>query len=318
MLMDNSSNDHFDGHRFFNLDPVPKRTFWDRIRWRLLSRRATWPNEIQNQPAASPPERVQGSRIRLTFVNHATMLIQTEGLNILTDPIWSDRASPFSWIGPKRVRAPGIEFHQLPPIDIVLVSHNHYDHMDIPTLKQLVKKFSPLVVVAKGNASFLARHQLPATDLDWWQSVDMTNVQLTFVPARHFSARTLSDACKTLWGGFVIKTPQRTIYFAGDTGYGRHFKSIIEKFGPITVSCLPIGAYEPRWFMQHHHLNPDDAVKAHLELQSSRSIGMHFGTFQLTNEAVDAPIVDLKAALKSRGVNEADFLVLEFGGSVEL
>jgi L-ascorbate metabolism protein UlaG (beta-lactamase superfamily) len=288
------------------------------MRWRLLSRTSKWPAHIESEFGPTPPPHVSGAKIRVTFVNHATILIQTEGLNILTDPIWSERASPVSWIGPKRVRAPGISFDQLPRIDVVIVSHNHYDHMDIPTLSRLYKQFSPDILVPTGNALYLQKNGIRARDLDWWQTVDVKGVQFTLVPARHFSARSLFDACKTLWGGFVIKAPLRNIYFAGDTGYGQHFRLIREKFGPMTLCCLPIGAFEPRWFMEHHHLNPDDAVKAHLDLGSSHSIGMHFGTFQLTNEAVDAPVQNLHIALKNHRVDESDFITLAFGASFEL
>ena len=310
-------SDHFDGERFYNMDPTPERHFGDMLKWRMTTKRKKWPDYVEFAPGPTPPDRVRGDHLRITFITHATVLIQTHGLNILTDPIFSERASPFSWIGPRRVRAPGIALDQLPPIDLVLISHNHYDHMDIPTLKKLNDKFHPKIFTGLGNTAYLKKFGLNAEDMDWWQSRSFKDVRVIFVPSRHFSARGFSDRRKTLWGGFVIEAGIEKIYFAGDTGYGRHFQLIREKLGSPTVALLPIGAYEPRWFMGPYHLNPDDAVKALLSLGAKQAIAIHFGTFHMTDEAMDDPEKDLHVALKKYSLDSSKFLVLPFGGSQE-
>jgi L-ascorbate metabolism protein UlaG (beta-lactamase superfamily) len=244
--------------------------------------------------------RIDDGRLRVTFVNHATTLVQMDGVNILTDPIWSERCSPVSWAGPKRHRAPGIRFEDLPPIDAVIVSHNHYDHLDIPTLRRL---HASRIVTSLGNAALMAKHGVAgARDLDWWQSFDLNDrVRITSVPAQHFCARALSDRNNTLWGGFVISGPSGNVYFAGDTGWGKHFGEIAERFGSVRLALLPIGAYLPRWFMKPAHISPAEAVDAHLALRAGTSMAMHFGTFQLGDDGEFQPVEDLQRALAERG-----------------
>ena len=235
-------------------------------------------------------DRVSGSEIRATFINHSTVLIQTGGYNIITDPIYSERCSPVSFLGPKRVRNPGIRFDDLPKIDVIIISHDHYDHLDLPTVERLVARDHPKIYLGLGVGERLdSMHNV--TELDWWQRVEVgKDFYLSFVPVQHFSGRTLWDRNSTLWGGFVLEIGKRKIYFGGDSGYADHYKQTFEKFGAMDLALLPVGGYAPRDFMSFAHLDPRQAVQAHLDLHSRQSIGIHFGTFQLTSESMDEPI----------------------------
>jgi L-ascorbate metabolism protein UlaG (beta-lactamase superfamily) len=229
------------------------------------------------------------------------VLIQLDAVNILCDPIWSKRASPFSWIGPKRHRAPGIPFEQLPKIDLVLQSHDHYDHFDVPTLRRIAP-WKPQFAVPLGVASRLLSKRIATesqiAELDWWQSAQFSEmIRITSVPARHFSGRGLRDRNKTLWSGYVLETPSGDILFAGDTAYGPHFAEIRARFPNLRLALLPIGAYRPQWFMGPVHISPADAVRAHKELGVSTSIGIHFGTFRLADDGEEEPVADLQRAL---------------------
>ncbi len=278
---------------------------------------AKWPEWIEDARHPIPPARVTSAGLRVTHINHATMLIQVDGMNILTDPIWSERSSMVSWAGPKRVRAAGVALAELPPIDIILISHNHYDHLDLPTLKAITKNHNPKIFVGLGVGSLLADNQiLNVTEMDWWQEaiLDQRGGKVVFVPARHNSGRGVLDKNKTLWGGFVIESSVGNIYFAGDTGYGEFLSKIKAKYDSFVLAMLFIGHYEPRWMMESHHMNPDDAVKLHQYLNVKTSIGMHFATFGGHNdEKVDAHEKDLAVALDKYQVPKSDFLVLGFG-----
>ncbi len=300
-------SDHFDGKRFHN-----QQSGWQSegsfLKWMMNRRRGVWRQWVDAPPGSAPERRVDGGRLRLTVVNHATTLIQIDGVNILTDPIWSERCSPVSFAGPKRHRPPGIRFEDLPPIDLVLVSHNHYDHLDLPTLRRLgVPILTPL-----GNGALMDR----ARELDWWQSVTVGSLTITSVPAQHFSARGLSDRNACLWGGFVISGPSGNVYFAGDTGWGKHFSEIAQRFGPIRLALLPIGAYLPRWFMKPAHIHPAEAVDAHLALGARTSVPMHYGTFELGDDGELEPVEDLRRAIASKHVT--GFEILEFGSGVDV
>ena len=309
------SSDHFNGTVFHNeiASRKPRRSAL--LRWQLDRHPGEWKSWTDTEPGAPPPPRVEGDGMRVTFVNHATTLIQMNGLNILTDPIWSERCSPFSWVGPKRVRPPGIRFEDLPPIDIVLISHNHYDHMDLPTVHRLADKHHPRFFVGLGNKAFLESEGIDkVSELDWWQSTELApGVKLTAVPAQHFSNRSLCDARRALWTGFAVAGPSGTAYFAGDTGLGPHFAEIHERIGPIRLAILPIGAYKPEWFMHAVHMSPADALRAHEILRSSTSVAMHFGTFQLGDDGQDDAPRDLAKALAEAGQPEPRFWVLGFG-----
>jgi L-ascorbate metabolism protein UlaG (beta-lactamase superfamily) len=304
--------DHFDGRKFRNLEGPPRSGFLDFVRWKLTGKRGEWSEWTPSEPGAPPPARVNGEDLRVTFINHATVLIQTAGINLLTDPIWSDRASPFTWVGPKRHRRPGLRFEDLPPIDVVLLSHNHYDHLDIPTLIRLEKKQQPRFVSALGNRALLQNRGITeAIELDWWGKTEISNeVSVTCVPAKHFSGRSLSDIDCTLWCGFVIQARGGNTYFAGDTALGSHFTEIKDRFGEFRLALLPIGAYLPGWFMHPVHLSPAEAVKVHQLLQPDVSIPIHFGTFALGDDGEAEPVRYLREALDTQTAN---FWVLEHG-----
>jgi L-ascorbate metabolism protein UlaG (beta-lactamase superfamily) len=239
--------DHFDGARFANNPKLAHHSGGDFFKWILNRDRGPWDAWTDAPPGPPPPQRVGGDALRVTFVNHATTLIQIGGINILTDPIWSFRCSPVTWTGPKRHRDPGIRFEDLPPIDLVLVSHNHYDHMDLATLERLARAHDPLFVVGLGNGAMLAEHGIAKTrELDWWESLDTGGLRIHSVPAQHFSARGLCDRDANLWTGFVVEHPQAgRVYFAGDTGFGPHFAQIRERIGAPRLALLPIGAFRP-------------------------------------------------------------------------
>jgi L-ascorbate metabolism protein UlaG (beta-lactamase superfamily) len=231
--------------------------------------------------------------------------------------MFSERAGPLNLLGPRRVRRPGVRFADLPPISIVLLSHNHYDHCDVPTLRLLARRFDPLVVTPLGNGRLARAAGLRRVEeLDWWQHARTAPLPITLTPAHHFSARGPFDRNRALWGGFVVQLDGATIYFAGDTGYGGFFQTIRERFPRIDAALLPIGAYEPRWFMQPVHMNPAEAVQAHLDLAARQSIGVHFGTFQLTTEGIDEPLRALDAARRAHGVPAGQFTTLGFGESM--
>ena len=305
---------HFDGRRFYNPGAPQARGFLDVLRWKLRSRPEPSPDFISDVEPSIPPSRVEGSGLRVTLVNHSTVLIQQGATNILTDPIWSERASPVSWLGPKRRRKPGVRMEDLPPIHAVLISHNHFDHLDLPTLRQLAARGSSTFVVAARGARLLRSQRIESVhELDWGESLAISGFIIHSVPALHFSARSILDRNKTLWCGYIIEYPESLVYFAGDTGFGSHFAQIREKFGSPQVALLPIGAYEPRWFMSPVHMAPEEAVRAHEILGAKTSIAIHHGTFQLADEGIDTPQKQLMA-----GKRDDLFLILRNGQSAEI
>lgn len=309
-------SDHSDGSRFHNRDGSDKGlSDISQFLWQSLWDESAWPVSLPNPEPSAIPDRVEDG-IRATYINHATILVQVDGLNILTDPIWSERASPVTFAGPKRIRPPGIAISDLPEIDLILISHNHYDHLDTETLRQIrqQQEEEPVIVSGLGNAALLRSLGYEhATELDWSHSMSVENATVHFVECQHRSARGVFDQMRTLWGSFVVETSEGNIYFAGDTGYSPHFKEQGERFGSFALSILPIGAYEPRWFMKDIHLNPAEAVQAHIDLHSEQSLGMHFGVFQLTWEPFDQPLIDLNAALKANRIDARRFWALEPG-----
>jgi L-ascorbate metabolism protein UlaG (beta-lactamase superfamily) len=317
------ASDHFDGELFSNLDRAKtvKKGLLEVLKWRFSKRPlGHWPKRAGNEHAPALPRSLGARELAVTGVNHATDLLQFSGFNVLTDPVFSERASPFEWIGPRRVRPPGIGFDALPRVDAVLVSHNHYDHMDLRTLARLNRRDRPRFVVPLGNARTLASAGIEdAVELDWWQEAELGDeTTVALVPVQHWSGRSLWDRRRALWGGFFLKRGPVSAFFAGDTGYGAHFKLIRERLGAPDLSLLPIGAYEPRWFMKDQHINPEEAVLAHLDLGSRLSAGMHFGTFRLTDEGIDDPVTALAAARREHGLPEAAFPALYNGLTLRL
>jgi L-ascorbate metabolism protein UlaG (beta-lactamase superfamily) len=329
-------SDHFDGERFFNPTPGPAALAHGgpaRFLNRFIgsSERSPWPGHVPVTPTV-PPRRIEGKEMLVTWIGHATVLIQTQGLNILTDPIWSERASPFAFAGPRRVRAPGVRFEDLPRIDLVLVSHNHYDHMDLPTLRRLWDRDRPQVVSSLGNDSIVRAAGIPSASLDWqgrkpvpckWlQPADpefryaRSACEVTVERNHHWSSRWGTDRNRALWSAFTIRLPAGNIFFAGDTGYGDgSWADEAAKRGRIRLAILPIGAYLPRDVMQANHMDPDEAVQVFEKLQPAKALGIHWGTFQLTFESIDDPPRRLAAARKARGIAEGRFVTTEVGRS---
>ncbi|MES1172613.1 MAG: MBL fold metallo-hydrolase, partial [Bacteroidota bacterium] len=303
------ASDHFDGKTFHNLKDAPHGTLAAFLKWQLTRAQGPW-SERPLSPLPPPPKRVARGELRVTFVNHATVLVQMDGMNLLTDPIWSERASPVSFVGPRRRHEPGIRFEDLPPIDVVTVSHAHYDHLDVPTLVRLAAAHHPRFFVGLGVGVLLRRAGIDSvTELDWWQSEPLTgaaaSVRIAGVPAQHFSNRGLFDRDTTLWLGYVLQGPAGVVYFAGDTGNGPHFAEIRRRFGPPRLAILPIGAYRPIWFMGPIHISPAEAVAAQEILGANTALGMHFGTFPLADDGQDEPVRDLNTALVAAGRGSA-------------
>jgi L-ascorbate metabolism protein UlaG (beta-lactamase superfamily) len=316
LQLSREKSDHFDGRRFVNPTSSANPSFAALVRM-LLEPRTQWPTRI-DQPMQKVPS-LDGEAAIVTFIGHSTFLIQTAAGNILTDPMYSERASPVSMVGPRRVRQPAIAFDDLPSISTVVLSHNHYDHCDRPTLRMLAERFDPLVVTPLGNGALVRSSGIrQVEELDWWQESKNSAMPITLTPAQHFSARGPLDRNRALWGGFVIAVDGARIYFAGDTAYANFFLEVKIKLGPIRLALLPIGAYEPRWFMQSFHMNPAEAVQAHLDLEARESVGMHFGTFQLTTESIDEPLLALDEACRTKNIPRSRFKTLGFGKSVRL
>ena len=308
-------SNHFDGVRFFNPRGAPPRPLKDVITWQRTRSRVPWPLSAPLRPYPAPPREVPAGRIAVTFIGHSTFLVRTSSAVFLTDPVFTTHAGPFGRTGPRRVRPPAIALADLPPLDLVLVTHNHYDHLQPSSLRHVARRGRPEVVTSLGLAPLVGRLGFRrAVELDWWQSHDVPGVGcVTSVPARHFSARTPWDRDRTLWAGFVIESGGVTIYFAGDTGYSPDLAEIGRRFRRIDLALIPVGAYEPRWFMHPVHVNPEEAVRLHLDIGVTRSIGMHFGTFQLTDEGIDEPIAALSRAREAAGLPAEAFGVLDFG-----
>ena len=325
-------SDHFDGRIFFNGGHDGPKSFAELLRWNLLESSEPWPDAF---PSPHPPldapalahDASSNGAVRMTYVGHASFLIQTQGKSILVDPVWSERASPVQWAGPRRKNPPAIALDALPKIDAIVVTHNHYDHMDIATLDHLAERFAPRIVTPLGNDTILRTQmrrdlagRLDIRAVDWGDTTDLGQLRLHTVPTLHWSARGMRDRRHALWASFVLETPSKRIYHVGDTGFGDGaiFKDIRSRFGEVDAALLPIGAYEPRWFMKAQHMNPADAVAAFELLGAKRALGHHWGTFKLTNEGIDTPARDLGSALSERGIDPTRFVALRPGAVTEI
>lgn len=313
-----SSSPFFSDGKFHNPVLSKNKSLWTFLKMRLSTSYAQWPAWVDSTYQTLQSSTHQEASVRLTSINHSTVLIQTLGINIITDPIFSKRTSPVSWIGPKRVRNPGIRLADLPKIDIILISHDHYDHLDLPTLKFISERDNAKIYMGLGVGRILTDLK-NTVELDWWGREKFNdNFIVNFVPVQHFSGRGLLDRNSTQWGGFVIEAGKKKIYFAGDTGYADHFKQTQSKFGAMDISLIPIGAYLPRDFMAYAHIDPAEAVKAHVDLKSKVSVGVHYGTFQLTAEELDQPVRDLHLALSASGIPAGQFITPEFGKTITI
>jgi L-ascorbate metabolism protein UlaG (beta-lactamase superfamily) len=292
-------SDHFDGVRFFNQQRIESPGAFSLLRHIAFGRSGVWPREpVAVVPEPRSAERPASGLVRATPVGHATVLLEFDGLTVLTDPVWSQTVGPWSWAGPSRATAPGLDFDALPRIDVVVVSHNHYDHLDVPTLKRLSARDAPRIFVPLGDRELLERAGLSrVAELDWWQRVTLSDdAVLTFCPAQHNSGRWPWEADQSLWGSYAISWRGAHVFFAGDTAAGSHFAAVRQRVGPIALALLPIGAYEPRESMRPFHLDPRDALDAQTQLEARASLAIHFDTFQLTAEDFGEAVVDLQRA----------------------
>jgi len=312
---------HHTRHGYRNNYPHERRGAKDLLKFLWGWRRQ--PLEKVAFPLAVPdPGFLAANRTRptLTWIGHATFLIQIGGLNVLTDPHFTARASPLRWAGPERLAPPGLSLRDLPTPDVVLISHNHYDHLDDHSVRWLARHHPKAVfVVPLGLRRWLQRrHVGNAVELDWWQKHAGHAFSVTAVPAQHFSGRTATDGNRTLWCGFILEAANKKVYFAGDTGYSKDFADIGERLGPMDLALLPIGAYEPRWFMRAMHVNPEEAVKIHRDVGARQSAAMHWGTFRLTEEPMDEPPKALAKALAAAKVPPERFWVMQHGETRQL
>ena len=317
------------------------KKFSELVRWQIERRQQDLPKPpekpVPTQPAdlaairayTTPGATSGASRPpAITWIGHAAMLVQAGGLNVLTDPVLSERASPFQFIGPKRAQAPGIALADLPLIDVVLISHNHYDHLDKASVLDIAERSRAagkptLFLVPLGVKPWFTDLGISNTvEMDWWDRQVFRGVEFNFTPVQHWSSRTLLDRSQTLWGGYAVFAPDFHWYFSGDTGYSKDFSDTrarfadrlsAEKGGGFDLALIAVGAYEPRWFLAEQHVNPAEAVQIHKDLGAKRSVGVHWGTFALTDESLDQPPKDLAAARQAQGVSDADFSLMAIG-----
>ena len=313
-------SDHFNGKTFIqphHVNPWRRRDFW---RWQLFARPVPWPPPAPLQPQSRLPAP-QADDVIVTWIGHASFLLQSARGNFLFDPVFSERASPLTWVGPRRNHPPGLALKALPRIDGILLSHDHYDHCDLPSLRQLAAAHDAVFIAPLRHADLLEQAGAKKIhELDWWQTLPLgltPDATATLTPSKHWSNRLGSPRNHRLWGGFYLRLGPKRIWFVGDSGYDAEiFRAIRERLRPPDLALVPIGAYEPRWFMAPMHMNPAEAVQAHRDVGARRSIGMHWGTFQLTDEGRDDPVHALMAARLAAGLLPADFDILAPGQSV--
>ena len=317
-------SDHYDGRRFHNPRHHINRSWLDVLKWRRTSSATPWPAKVDFKKTAPPAPAPQDGTIRATWINHSSVLLQTRLGNLLIDPVFSERVSPLSWAGPRRVHPPGIALADIPPIDAILLSHDHYDHCDKTTLRTLAHRWPDAAFITPlGNGSIAQRCGFaPAQiiELDWWEAHELTlGLHVRATPARHWSNRVRGPRNSRLWSGFFIHAGGRTAYYSGDTAWDDEmFTQINSECGAPDLGLIPIGAYEPRWFMESQHCNPAEAVKIHQAVAAHRSLGLHWGTFQLTDEGREEPVTALDVARKQAQLPPESFVVLAPGESIEV
>ena len=309
------SNFVMSGETFSNTNQTSfdsERSFGDFLKWRLTRKE---PKAVQIETSDQWKQLVEQSKNYAVWIGHSTYLLNNGDLTIVTDPVFSKRASPFSWAGPKRLIAPAISLEELPDIDVITVSHNHYDHLDIASLKTL-HKLNPkaLFLVSKGDMDLLVRSGIKnVTEFLWWENIEVKNTMFTFTPNQHWSARGFRDRNKSLWGGWFMQSSNHTIYHAGDTGYSDDFKETRSRLGSPDFAMIPIGGYNPPWFMNYHHVNPSESIQIALDLGVSKSFGMHWGTFRLTDEDILEPAQLIDQELKKLNLADDFFRTVKPG-----
>ena len=304
--------------RFKNTDAdAAGKSFREFLKWSFTNKK---PELVAIDSSDEWKELTPGASDYLVWIGHATYLINKDNLTILTDPVFSKRASPVRFAGPKRLIPPAIPIDKLPPIDVVTVSHNHYDHLDIRSLKAIHETNPEAVfLVPKGDRRRLERRGIEnVTEFLWWEEIEIKGSKFTFTPVQHWSARGIADRNKSLWGGWFMNLKTETIYHAGDTGYSKDFIETKKRLGSPSISLIPVGAYAPRWFMKTNHVNPPEAIQIAIDLESERNFGMHWGTFQLTDEEILEPPKLLKESLRDQGLPDNFFNILRPGQIVEL
>lgn len=302
--------------RFENVYPFPQKSFWTAMRWRWNRTPATWPTSRPLKQSPRVGQALKNQQVAITWIGHSSFLAEFENFRILMDPVYSKQIGPAGMFGPTRVVEPGLSLENTPKIDLILLSHDHFDHMDLPTLEFFAKRDNPTIIAGKGNKPLLQDTGFSKiVELNWWENHSLENiVDITFVPAQHWSTRNLFSRNTTLWGGFYFKMKEKKYYFVGDTGYHpKLFKEIQERVGSPDFSFIPVGAYAERNFMKDQHVNPEEAVAIHQDVKSKVSVGMHFGTFQLTDEPIDEPCELLKTEAKIKALATADFTCMEHG-----
>jgi L-ascorbate metabolism protein UlaG (beta-lactamase superfamily) len=308
-------SDHFDGEHFRSRGQTRTVGAGDLLRWLTHRDPGPWSSHPEALPGPPPPRQVGQGALRVTFIGHATLLYQLDGVNVLSDPIYSERASPVGFAGPKRVRPPGIRFDDLPPIHAVIVSHNHYDHLDLPTLKRLKAAWPDVVfIVPLGNSELLRTQGLSrVVELDWWGETSVKGLKILAVPSQHGSNRGLCDQRRALWAAYILRGEGGGAYFGGDTGLGPHFEEVRRRVGPVRFAGLPIGAFRPEWFMHPVHMSPAQAVQAQKTLDASTAVAIHFGTFPMADDGELEPVQALESAFQAEPEPKPRFWVLGFG-----
>jgi L-ascorbate metabolism protein UlaG (beta-lactamase superfamily) len=311
------ATDHFDGKKFRNLNGVEAKGFKDIFKWLREGRSPrVWKENLTPSTPFDGEESKMGE-CRISFINHSTFFIQIDGLNILTDPVWSKHASPFQFAGPKRMKQPGLKMESLGRVDFILLTHNHYDHLDLTALKRLDHLYAPRIITALGVDLFLHKKGFRNIQaLDWWEKTSLKHIKLHSTPTQHFSSRGIFDRDRSLWCGFVLQSDHHNIYYVGDSGYGAFFKEIGDRLGPFDASIIPIGAFKPEWFMQPIHVNPAQAIQIHHDVSSKMSIACHYGTFPLADDSMDDPVDLLTQNIEQNKAEKIDFRTLEHGESI--